>query len=227
MSASEINVAPAATDAPPATDAPSNENESYVTKADFDKAMQRINGQSSALGKMTGDMERISSAISELKPASITDTEGAQKSTEYQALQSEVNAMKEQTARARQANLRGSIKNQLLEHGADADLADIAVDAVLSREKSNFVLSDDDLGNLDISYRGHDEIEIGLGEWAQSYIASDRGQKLLPQKRSPMGNGSATHLGGVESVTLVSNREMGRLSKDQLASGNYQWDGKR
>lgn len=211
--------------APESGAAPETSANEYVSKAEYDALMKRVEGQSAALGRMTSEISKMTSLLQAAPKTPEAPADGDPKapvSTEYQALKAEMDRMKAREEKQRYANLRHTIRESLISREADPDLAELAVDAILSQRRESFIADDDERGNLSIRFRQADGVDVGIETWAEAYMASDKGQKILSAKRPPVGNGSTSRGSVVEGITYVDRKTLGRLTKEQLLSGKYQ-----
>ena len=231
------DTAPVETESQPITGSPESSATpesapEHVSKEEFAKLQERINGQSATLGRLTGQLEKVLQQKTE--PQKPVDDDGKSDGKEkpngdtdgYKAMRAELDAMRDKRERQKMNTLRHKINTELVKLDADVDLAEIAVDAMLAKHGKNFIADEDDLGNDVFTYRQPDGVDIGLGAWAQSFMDSDKGQKILSAKRPPVGNGSTSHGADIAGITYVSKSELGKLSSDQLSSGKFLWDGK-
>lgn len=199
-----------------------------VTKNELEALQSKLNNDFKAqLGRLQKEMTE---ALSSLKPASKPepDSDASDSSTrnsptlsqQVKALQEEIAKAKGKEERLKSAAARSALRDALVKGGADADLADVAIDSILTKYGKHVQVSENDLGGYSV------QVDEGAGassvaDWVGLYLQTDIGKKLMPPKRVPdarLPGGSAPS----GDVIRVTRAQMAKMDAKTLRSGRVE-----
>lgn len=136
---------------------------------------------------------------------------------QVQELNERLKASEARAEKIKSAAIRSSVHESLVSGGADPDLANIAVDNILTRFGNSISAKEDDLGGYVIGI--NDGLDVKpIKEWAGAYLQTDVGKKIVAPKRNPdvrLPNGATP--GG--DVIRISRSEASKLDSKTLQSG--------
>jgi hypothetical protein len=190
----------------PAVDAEGLETEEQpVTRKDLDKYNSDLRAE---IGRLKTE---LSSART--KPPASTK-EGDDETPAGKTLRERLVQLEERDTNQRKKALRSAIRDALRANGADPELAEMAVPAILESEAERFVVADTKFGDFTVKY-GESEV----ADWAKAHLQSPAGKRLLAARSAPsvdMPSGSPRLPVGVR---LVPGSLAHTVSEEDLRSG--------
>ena len=185
-----------------------------VTREEFLKLMERIDGQSKYIARLEKSISGKSAASGERSPQAETNV------SDPPGLREQVSKIAQDMATIRQERealdnqkIIQSLSRSLQKRGVPAYQAEIAAEVTLNHNKESFSLGDD--GEAVYSHQGE---SLTRDAWSSMYLASEKGQSLIPTKNGPSritlpkgGNGN----GSGRQVTITP---------EQLARGDFPID---
>lgn len=195
-------------------------------KAKFEKLEKQSQGQSAMLRKVNESLEALTKKKADEPPAD-EKVKGpmASKFAELEALKKDYAEDKARSLdklnRSRMTGLMRAVEGQLTGAGIKPALAKIATEALTTRIKSNITFEDSTGEDVALIKSG-DEL-TSVSSFVDSYLASDEGKELLPDKEKPnlsglMGKGSVKASSAKLRVTQ-SDLRAGRFKLEDVVAG--------
>jgi len=140
---------------------------------------------------------------------------------EIAKLRGHVEAERQKAERARIASATQSIRTTLTENGVETPLAKMVSEAILNRIRPGLQFQDDGTG-ADVPVVTDGENITTLMEYMTSFLQSDEGKAMIPQKPAPslfgVPRGTSAPLAGKIRATQADLRE-GRIKTSDVLAG--------
>ena len=195
----------------------------YVTKADFDSALSKIASDIKAelgrLRKATPDPKPAPAATDEGEPTDPNQDGNGKGQGWHKMVSGKLKELEEERALVRNGARRGLIRDALINHGADPELARAMVPAILEQEGENFKTEvDKQTGEHRISYQ-----DGSLTDWAKAFIQTELGKKIVPAMSVPsLGGVPGQGRNGMPMRRSVPASQASGLTDDELRSGSIE-----
>jgi len=192
------------------TDSADGQADSPMTKADFDRIMQRLDAQSKYIARLEKGLAGKGSSAAEGR-SSQAETNG----DNPPGLKEQVEKIAQEQAQIRQERealnhnkMADSIARALQKKGVQPLLAQDAAEVILSRNKSSFSLGND--GEAVFEHNGE---SLTTDAYSSMFLATEKGSAYLPVK-----NGPSRVM--IPKGTSATGRQV-TITSEQLATGNF------
>ena len=207
-----VPTVPPITATPPAPPAPSGE---YVSRKDFEdftgKLMQRIEGQSAALGKVTDDLKASKGAA---KPVPTLESVSEQVA-EMQRKQAALDA---RDATLKRATAKNALLGEFVAAGVHPSDADEKAETLLTRHGT--AIECDDAGHATIK---EGDKKTPLSEFAKAFTQTDELKRIIQAKRNPTtGTAPITAAAATGAKVKVTKAQILQLPTSVKNSGNWE-----
>lgn len=174
------NVAPGANAEPPANPAEGAEASAPITMAALEKFNSDIRAE---LGRKTKALEDMLAKATTTPKAE----EAATENQVAQTLKARIERFEAKESRQQEKAVRMSIRQALVDAGADSELAAMVVPAVLEGERKNIMVEETQFGDYAIKYG---DGSATLNDWAKSYLGTDTGKRLMARRSAHSTGGN-------------------------------------
>lgn len=148
-------------------------NPEYVSKAEYDALLKRLDGQSGVIARLEKSFEKKTEPVQE-KPEIVE---------RVKAVEERQKKLDEREKRQRDREAKLAVRTALANGGVEDSLVPDVVELFTMRNADKIKVDDD--MNVYVEDSGK---KCGLEEYVQAYLNED-GQKWLPAKRNPKSDG--------------------------------------
>lgn len=177
--------------------------------ANYEALLQRVEGQSRLLGKLTSALEKIEKGATkppEPPPEEKSLTE-RQKKLEMEWVQ--------KTQKARDRAVKQTIAGALQKEGVQDPALAVRQANFLKSELSDRIAVNDDTDEVTVDDGG---TQVPVEKFLHAYLQTDEGSWLMPQKRPPNDKGAARGFGVTQGVSADGKL---RLTKEEFSKGKF------
>lgn len=187
-----------------------DDNNSPVTREDFNRIMQRLDAQSKYIARLEKGLSGKSAASEGRSSQAETNGDnppGLKEQVEKLAQEQQV--IRQERDMLNRQRIVGSLARVLQKKGVPALLAEDAAEVALNRNQGSFKL--DNSGEVSFEHNGE---SLTLDAWSGMYLATEKGAAYIPAKYGP------------SRITIPKNgnSNTGRvttITAEQLASGDF------
>lgn len=191
-----------------------------ITMEDLQAVIAKVHSDIKAdLGR---DLKSLREAVGAAKdpaaPATGGDSATSETPTE-RTLRERITSLEGREALLQQGAIRSSLKTALVKAGADQELAELAVLQALESEGTQFKAVLNKVGGYDVAYGDG----LGIGQWAQNFMASDLGKRITAPFNAPalgLPNGSGSR--SAPGKRQVPKSQLASVDTKDLISGQVE-----
>jgi len=205
------------------TDETKNESTNNDQSKAIEEAMNRLEGMSRTIGRLTGQiekLEKLQTATAEKKQ----DTAEAKTTGETDIVQNQLKerlaALEEKEKKIRQSTKANQIRQTLVQAGADESLVGLAVDSLLLHKGDLFAVQEDALGQYSVSVEESNGAVVALDEWCKAFLKTSEGKAIAKKVQAPTS--ARAEAAATTAKTVVSDMaQLVTMTPEQLKNVQY------